>query len=276
MLTTVGSRNDRQKPPIANYFSPSETTVIVRDPYLIRTAVLDGEVLQLIGDINNIIDVELIYEPTPTESLPPVQPLNTIIPDCLPKVQTSYDDSKWVNGSLIYRGNFTANGNKSSLVFNVTGGNDFSYSLWLNDEFGTSWDGATRNDPILLTLSSHHFLSAGKSFVLALLIDYMSQDEQAPRTPAVKALMSIINFALASRAKSGAAWKTTGNLGGESYRDLARGPRNEGDMFAERQGRIPPAGTADSGLEVAGSRRAGRAFRGGRILHGDGSRSTCR
>jgi len=33
----------------------------------------------------------------------------------------------------------------------------------------------------------------------------------------------------------------TGNLGGEQYRDLVRGPRNEGAMFAERQGYHLPA-----------------------------------
>ncbi|KAI1483335.1 glycoside hydrolase family 35 protein [Daldinia eschscholtzii] len=294
--------------PIANYSSPSKSTVIVKGPYLIRTAVLDGEVLRLTGDINSTTDVELIYEPTgkakslsfnnkdlpgtrndegkltarldfqsPNITLPDFASLEWRYIDSLPEIQASYNDSKWVkcdnpstnnpqalltptslyasdygfhSGSLVYRGHFTANGDESSLFLNLTGGSDFGYSLWLDDKFITSWDGAdggsTHNDTISLTPYS---LKADKSYVLTVLIDHMGQDEEAPGTDAIKAPMGIINFDLDGHEKSDVAWKITGNLGGEAYHDLARGPRNEGGMFAERQGYHQP-GPPSQGWET--------------------------
>ncbi|KAI0385148.1 glycoside hydrolase family 35 protein [Hypomontagnella monticulosa] len=286
--------------PIANYSSPSKPAVIVKGPYLVRTAVLDGELLRLTGDINATTDVELIHEPTgkvkgfsfndkalcakrneagnlvatldfqaPEIVFPNFASLEWKYIDSLPEIQNSYDDSRWVtcenpstnnpqsmitptslyasdygfhSGSLIYRGHFTANGAEPSLFINVTGGNDFGYSLWLNETFLTSWDGTsgdhTHNETILLAPYS---LEAGNSYVFTLLIDHMGQDEEAPGTDAIKAPMGIINFVLTGHVKSDITWKMTGNLGGESYHDLDRGPRNEGAMFAERQGFHQPS-----------------------------------
>ncbi|KAL7621478.1 hypothetical protein AAE478_008801 [Parahypoxylon ruwenzoriense] len=289
--------------PIANYSSPSKSTVVVKGPYLVRTASLDGKTLRLTGDINSTTDIELIYEPTgkvnavsfnekalnvkrnedakltarldfepPKLSLPDFASLEWKYIDSLPEIQTSYNDSAWIScenpstnnpqalttptslyasdygfhsGSLIYRGHFTANGEESSLFLGLSGGNDFGYSLWLNDKFVTSWDGAgegggspTRNQTISL---ASHSLSTGSSYVFTLLIDHMGQDEEAPGTDAIKSPMGIINYNLAGHAQSDVAWKITGNLGGESYRDLERGPRNEGAVFAERQGYHQPS-----------------------------------
>lgn len=41
------------------------------------------------------------------------------------------------------------------------------------------------------------------------------------------------------------SWKLTGNLGGESYRDLVRGPLNEGALHPERQGFHLPSPPSD-------------------------------
>ncbi|KAI1211906.1 glycoside hydrolase family 35 protein [Annulohypoxylon truncatum] len=289
--------------PTANYSSPPKSTVVVKGPYLVRTAVIDGETLRLTGDINRTVDIELIYEPTgkvkhisfndeplqgdlngdgkltarldfraPEITLPDFTTLKWKYIDSLPEIQDSYDDSDWVtcenpstnnpqslltptslyasdygfhSGSLIYRGHFTANGEESTLFLNLTGGNAFGYSLWLNDVFVASWDGSdegggepTHNDTISL---SSHTLGNGKPYVFTLVIDHMGQDEEAPGTDVIKAPMGIMNFDLAGHAQSDVTWKLTGNLGGESYHDLARGPRNEGAMFAERQGYHQPS-----------------------------------
>ncbi|XDG07857.1 hypothetical protein ABKA04_007472 [Annulohypoxylon sp. FPYF3050] len=289
--------------PIGNYSSPSKSTAIVKGPYLVRTAAIDGETLHLTGDINRTVDVELIYEPTgkvktlsfndetlhgsrnrdgkltarldfqaPEIILPDFTSLKWKYIDSLPEIQTSYGDSDWItcenpstnnpqslltstslyasdygfhSGSLIYRGHFMANGEESTLFLNITGGNDFGYSLWLNHTFITSWDGSgqgggepTHNDTISLPSNA---LETGKPYVLTLVIDHMGQDEEAPGTDAIKAPMGIINFDLAGHTQSDVTWKLTGNLGGESYYDLARGPRNEGAMFAERQGYHQPS-----------------------------------
>lgn len=51
------------KTPIANYSSLSKSTVIVKGPYLIRTAILGGGLLRLTGDINGMTAIELTDEP---------------------------------------------------------------------------------------------------------------------------------------------------------------------------------------------------------------------
>ena len=69
-----------------------------------------------------------------------------------------------------------------------------------------------------------------------LLIDYMSQTEEGPGTDAIKAPYGVINYSINGYSQTDVTWKMTGNLGGEQYHDLTRGPRNEGAMYAERQG----------------------------------------
>lgn len=291
--------------PIANYSSPSKSTVVVKGPYLVRTAALEGGVLRLTGDINSTTDLELIYEPTgkvkalsfngealcakrnadgkltarldfeaPEITFPDFASLEWKYIDSLPEIQPGYDDSEWVSceapstnnpeslltptslyasdygfhsGSLIYRGHFTASGEESNLFLNVTGGSGFGYSLWLNDSFLASWDGAdgssTHNTTIPLSSLA---LESGKPYVFTLLIDHIGQDEEAPGTDAIKLPMGLVNFDLAGRAQADVAWKLTGNLGGEAYRDLDRGPRNEGALFAERQGWHQPGPPSES------------------------------
>ncbi|KAI4861433.1 glycoside hydrolase family 35 protein [Hypoxylon rubiginosum] len=296
--------------PIGNYSSPSKSAVVVKGPYLVRTASLDGEVLRLTGDINSTTDIELIYEPTgkikamsfngealrakrneagkltarldfevPEIALPDFTSLEWKYVDSLPEIQAGYDDSGWVScenpstnnpqpprtptslyasdygfhgGSLLYRGHFTAAAadEELSLFLNVTGGDGFGYSLWLDGAFVASWDGgadgpATHDATIPLGLSS---LEAGTPHVLTLLVDHMGQDEEAPGTDQIKTPMGLVGFALAGHAgrQADVKWKLTGNLGGEAYRDLARGPRNEGALFAERQGWHQPGPPSES------------------------------
>ncbi|OJJ42774.1 hypothetical protein ASPZODRAFT_2119056 [Penicilliopsis zonata CBS 506.65] len=50
---------------------------------------------------------------------------------------------------------------------------------------------------------------------------------------------------LAGHSQTDLTWKMTGNLGGDHYWDLTRGPLNEGGMYAERQGfHLPGAPTS--------------------------------
>ena len=128
-----------------------------------------------------------------------------------------------------------------------------------------AWDGsgaAQGNYTFESTISlAGHSLSAGSQNVLTLLIDHMGQDEEAPGTDGIKLPMGLINYSLSGHAQSDITWKLTGNLGGEDYQDLARGPRNEGAMYAERQGYHQPeppiddwalASPFDDGVQGAG------------------------
>ena len=211
--------------------------------------------------------------------------------DSLPEIQSSYDDSHWTalthlttnnplnlttptsmyasdygyhTGSLIYRGHFTANGNDSAFSATVVGGDGFGHSAWLNSVFLGSWAGSGSNQSYSQTFDFPTSLKEGSSNILTILIDHMGQDEEAPGTDAIKYPRGILNYSLPGHAQSDVKWKMTGNLGGQSYRDLARGPRNEGAMFAERQGyhlpRPPNANWKSSNPVENGISAAGVGF----------------
>lgn len=52
----------------------------------------------------------------------------------------------------------------------------------------------------------------------------------------MKTPRGILDYRLIRHTPTNISWKITGNLGGEHYADHARGPLNEGAMYAERQG----------------------------------------
>ena len=188
--------------------------------------------------------------------------------DSLPESQPSYDDSLWTVanhstttndqlglqtptslfaddygyhvGSLIFRGHFSAFGNETMLFVNASGGSGFGYSVWMNDLFLGSWVGsglATQGQNFAVPSAS---LLPGQAAVITILIDHMGQDEEGPGTDAVKFPRGILAYSLTGHANTDIKWKLTGNLGGQQYRDLVRGPRNEGAMYVERQGYHQP------------------------------------
>ncbi|KAI1632573.1 glycoside hydrolase superfamily [Biscogniauxia mediterranea] len=312
--------------PIANYSSPSKSSVIVRGAYLIRAAALDGEILRLTGDVNSTTDLELIYEPTgqvttlsfngallptvrtaegkltarvafeaPSLTLPDFAALEWKYVDSLPELQRDYDDAAWTAcdcassnnpqplltptslyasdygyhaGSLLYRGHFTAlsssgSSEGASLFLNLTGGDNFGYTVWLDGAYLASFDGSTGSHTHDATIALPATLEPSSAHVLTLLIDHMGQDQEAPGTDAIKAPMGIINYALQTqnRTQTAVSWKMTGNLGGEAYVDLERGPRNEGALYAERQGYHQP-GPPSAGWAAASPLREGVAGAG--------------
>jgi beta-galactosidase len=87
------------------------------------------------------------------------------------------------------------------------------------------------------TLLFPNKLDADETYVLAVLIDQMGLDEDTvANTDIMKDPQGNLDYDLEGRDKSVISWKITGNLGGEAYFDLSRGPLNEGALFAERQG----------------------------------------
>ncbi|KAL1983152.1 hypothetical protein VTN96DRAFT_402 [Rasamsonia emersonii] len=86
--------------------------------------------------------------------------------------------------------------------------------------------------------------SAGTPYVLTVLIDHMGQDEEAPGTDAIKFPRGILDYAVSGHSQTEIIWKMTGNLGGGQYRDIVRGPLNEGALYAERQGYHLPGAPA--------------------------------
>lgn len=184
--------------------------------------------------------------------------------DSLPEVGHDYNDQLWTlldatttnntralttptslyasdygfhSGSLIYRGHFKATGNETSLFLSISGGNAFSHSVWMNSTYLGSWVGSPAE---LLHNQTFTFASSPKpdsDYVITILIDHMGLTENTYiGVEGVKEPRGILDYSLSGHAQSDITWKMTGNVGGEDYLDLSRGPRNEGAIFAERQG----------------------------------------
>jgi hypothetical protein len=279
-----------------NYWVPeisSTSSVIVNGGYLIRSASVSGNTLNLRGDFNGTSTVEIIGVPKavsilkvndavsvytknaqgnwesaipyvkPALSVPDLSKLDWKYIDSLPEIKAGYDDSKWVTadhkttnntvqplrtptslfssdygfhtGALLYRGHFTAAGTEKSIYLSTQGGSAFGSSVWLNDTFLGSWTGTDASSANNATYTLPN-LSAGKPYVLTVLVDNMGLDENWIVGPdEMKDPRGILDYKLTG-SNAAVTWKLTGNLGGEDYADKTRGPLNEGGLFVERQG----------------------------------------
>lgn len=139
-------------------------------------------------------------------------------------------------GSLIYRGHFVAKATVSGLSLTTQGGAAFANSIWLNHTLPGSWVGNLANASHKQTLALPMF-EVGASYVVTVLIDYMGLEENTfSGKDSTKTPRGILEFDSTGHASADVTWKLTGNFGGERYHDHARGPLNEGTMYAERQG----------------------------------------
>lgn len=199
----------------------------------------------------------------PNIQIPNLSQLQWKFVDSLPEIQSSFNDATYKAlthtssnnprnlstpkslyamdygyhaGSFIYRGHFTANSLETTASLNVSGGVGFGHSIWLNQTFLGSWPGAVGIQTCIHNLTFPSKLETGKPYVLTVLIDHMGYDEEAPGTDAIKFPRGILNYFLSGHSQADVEWRMTGNLGGEQYVDLTRGPLNEGSMYAERQG----------------------------------------
>ena len=203
----------------------------------------------------------------PNYTVPDLAKVQWKVLDTLPEIRSDYDDSLWPSadltysnntarnlttptslyasdygfhtGNLIYRACFTANGNESDVFLWTQGGSAFGHSVWLGDVFVGSFAGADVYENTNATYKLPT-TKAGKSYTLTILIDNQGLDENGsggePTDTNMKKPRGILDYALSGHSKSDLTWKLTGNLGGEDYKDRARGPLNEGGLFAERQG----------------------------------------
>jgi hypothetical protein len=211
--------------------------------------------------------------------------------DSLPELHANYSDSKWTVankltrnikhplktpfslyasdygfhlGYMLFRGTFKATGKETKFNLTTRGGLAYGDSVWIGDKFLGSWNGIASND----SLNSGYDIQVegGKSYTFTILIDNMGHDQnwEAGEDDS-KAPLGILDYELAGRPKDAISWKLAGNFGGEDYPDRARGPTNEGGLFAERQGyhlpNPPTDGWKDSiGGPMEGLKKAGVAF----------------
>ncbi|KAF2189615.1 glycoside hydrolase family 35 protein [Zopfia rhizophila CBS 207.26] len=243
-------------------------------PSSLSSLTFNGEEFEFKTDKNGVITANIDY-PKPRLNIPQLNSLKWKYIDSLPEIQATYDDSKWTKadlkktynslrplttptslyasdygyhtGTLLYRGTFTATGSEKTLSLFTQGGSAFGMSAWLNGTFLGSWTGYDRamNGNNTFTLPN---LGSGKTYVITVVIDNMGLDENwTIGTETMKNPRGIMNYQLDGHNQSDVSWKLTGNLGGEDYKDLSRGPLNEGGMFVERQGYyLPGAFSASS------------------------------
>ena len=227
----------------------------------------------------------------PELSLPELDDLGWRALDSLPELSSDYDDSKGADadletspndkfpittptslyggdygyhtGSVLFRGHFTANGKESSLNLAAQGGQAFGFSLWLDDVFLASCIGEAElyNGTTTAPLPT---LSPGSKHVITVVIDHMGLNgNYVIGEDTLKAPRGILSYGLSSHDASDITWKVTGNLGGETYKDLIRGPLNEGGMFAERQGYhlpSPPSRDWEQGKPTRALSKPGISF----------------
>ncbi|KAJ5731456.1 beta-galactosidase [Penicillium malachiteum] len=174
----------------------SNSSVIVKAGYLLRTADVVGETLKLVGDLNITTELEIIAAPpninVVTFNGKHVETKRTAgrlndqrwhYIDSLPEVQANYNDQKWTvcnhthstnprnlttpfslyatdygyhSGSLHYRGHFIANGSENALYLLTEGGYGYGHSVWLNDTHLGSWPGTSTEMFHNQTLSLPH------------------------------------------------------------------------------------------------------------------------
>lgn len=218
---------------------------------------------------------------SPSISLPDLSTLSWKSIDSLPEIQPNFDDSKWPvasltytnntarrpldtptnlyaadygfhTGSLVYRGRFVSDGSETTMKLSPQGGFAFGYSVWLNSTFITSFNGRSGNyyNDDTFNLPT---LRSGSTYVLTVLIDHMGHNQNYnPGYDSMKEPRGIMQYTLGNRPSNTITWKLTGNLGGEAYADLDRGPLNEGGMWAERQGYHLPGAPTSSWNNSAG------------------------
>ncbi|KAF2401126.1 beta-galactosidase [Trichodelitschia bisporula] len=243
-------------------------------------------------EATGIVTAELEFR-EPVIKLPKLSKLQWYTVDSLPEVSGNYSDAGWTPatmtnslnprrpttptslyasdygyhaGSILYRGHFRGNGRESSISLTTQGGSAFGMSAWLDSTYLGSWRGHPDAEAHNSTFSIGP-QTAGSPHVLTVGIDHMGLDENwNVGADQMKKPRGILDYKLAGHAATDVSWKVTGNLGGESYHDHARGPLNEGGLYAERAGfhlPSPPvngAGWRASAGPTEGIARAGIAL----------------
>lgn len=257
---------------ITGDLNASTTIELISSPTEVNALFFNGQKLDITGNQTRLTGT--ITMPTlATIALPSFSRSDWKYINTLPELNDSYSDNLWTDaslnatnnsralttptslyagdygfdtGSLIYRGHFTATGSESNFSLTTNGGAGFAHSVWLNETFLGSFIGASGIQEENQTLNFPVNLQPNTENIITVLIDHMGQDESGPGTDGYKYPRGILGYTLASHNASDVTWKLTGNFGGENYTDLVRGPRNEGAMWAERQGFHLPGAPIDS------------------------------
>jgi Beta-galactosidase jelly roll domain/Beta-galactosidase, domain 3 len=248
-------------------FNVTTALEVIGAPEAANSLYVNGQEVSHEVDPNGIWLAIINYQ-APELNLPDLEKADWKYIDSLPEIQ-NYDDSAWPlanltqtannqnplntptslygadygfnTGFLIYRGRFTASGNETTLNLHTQGVSAFGTSIWLNTTSIGSWQGGAADADNAGSYALPH-LDAAKPYILTVIVDQNGFEENgAVGSDSMKAPRGILDYSLDGHDAVDVAWKLTGNLGGENYADHARGPLNEGGMYAERQGWHQPS-----------------------------------
>lgn len=223
----------------------------------------NGNAVSLHRSSNGILEGFVPYL-SPRFSMPNLSRLAWKYIDSLPEVLPAYDDSAWLRanltssnntvralttptslygsdygfhtGNLLFRGRFMAAGIEKTLRIETQGGTAYAASVFLDRTLLGSFPGTSVQANSNLTFALPPLIT-GQECILTVLLDTMGLDQDfVVGSDTNKTPRGILNYALSGRAQSAIRWKLSGNLGGEHYRDRARGPLNEGGLSTERHG----------------------------------------
>lgn len=272
-LIRTSNRHDSVIDIVGDVNATTPIEIIGGAPAKLQKLTFNGTPLKFRQSKHGVVTATVKFQ-TPKFSLPDFSKAVWKKIDSLPELSSDYDDGAWVDcdlddsindkypsttyvslyaddygfhtGSVLFRGHFTANGEESTLNITTAGGNGFGSSIWIGSTFLGSWTGigSVGQNSTLADLPTD--LVEGESYVLTVVIDYMGLDgNYVIGEDRIKAPRGIMGYDFAGHKASDISWKITGNLGGESYADLVRGPLNEGGFFVERQGYHQPAPPSD-------------------------------
>ncbi|KAB5543083.1 family 35 glycosyl hydrolase [Coniochaeta sp. 2T2.1] len=146
-------------------------------------------------------------------------------------------------GNHIYRATFpTTSSPPNGVKLNITGGNAFGYSAWVNSKYIGSYLGLSYNGigAIDLSFANATLNTDGKDNIIVVVLDNSGHDLRGAATDP-RGITNATLLGPSDRSTGGAgykftSWKIAGTAGGEKNIDPMRGPLNEGGLYAERIG----------------------------------------
>ncbi|VUC34740.1 unnamed protein product [Clonostachys rosea] len=256
----------------ADFNATSSSLEIIGVPTLANKLVLNGREQSFNrSDLGTWVVEHVSDVPTTKPVLPDLRHIEWYKIDSLPEIVLDYDNSLWTKadlettyntwnftkqttptslfasdygyhtGSLVYIGAFNSTGGETSLTITTSGGRAFASATWLDGEYLGSYsaDATSRLHKDKFNMTTP--LVQGTAHSIVVIIDHMGLESNwVAGNDSMKEVRGILDWSLehanSSSSQTHIDWTLTGNLGGEDYRDKARGPLNEGGFFAERQG----------------------------------------
>ncbi|PSR79545.1 family 35 glycosyl hydrolase [Coniella lustricola] len=244
-------------------------------PASVSTVTWNGVALTILARDGNLLTAQA-QGPTTAFALPSLGPWTWR--DSLPEIQSNYTASSaaWITANLtnstnptppasnnpvlyvdeyhihvgthIYRATF-ASSTQTGVYLDITGGDAFGYSAWLNGVLLGSYLGSADSATGNLTFSFANATLASPSSAagntLVIVMDNSGHDETTGAlTPRGISNATLTGPDAASYAFS--EWKIAGTAGRERNIDPVRGPYNEGGLWAERVGAHLPGYPEDA------------------------------